>query len=115
METIENNVKLISCCGLYCKNCRAFIKGKCSGCEENSKATWCKIRACCMENGYKSCADCKEFADPMDCKKFNNFMTKIFAFVFRGDRAAGIALIKEKGYENFAAYMAENKLQVIRK
>ena len=68
-----------------------------------------------MTNNYKSCADCKEFSNPMDCKKFNNFISKMFAFVFRSDRAACIAMIKERGYENFAIYMADNKLQSIKR
>lgn len=87
----------------------------CQGCHENTKASWCKIRSCCMENGYASCADCTQFANVMDCKKFNNLFSKVFALIFRSDRKACIAMIKESGYENFAAFMAENKLQSIRR
>ncbi len=68
-----------------------------------------------MEHGYASCAECKEFSDPMSCKKFNNFISKFFALIFRSDRAACIAMIREKGYEGFAKYMAENGLQSVRK
>ena len=108
-------VKLIAKCGLYCGSCGKYINGKCQGCTENSNASWCKIRSCNLENGYKSCADCKEFANPNDCKKYNNFISKIFAVVFKSNRPACIAMIKEKGYEGFAAYMSENGLQSIKR
>jgi len=68
-----------------------------------------------MEKGYASCADCTEYPNAKDCKKFNNPISKIFALVFRSDRPASLNLIKSKGYEGYAAYMAENKLQVIKR
>ena len=68
-----------------------------------------------MEHGYASCADCKEFADPMACKKFNNFISKIFSVIFKSNRAADIAMIRESGYEEFAQFMAANKLQSIKR
>lgn len=68
-----------------------------------------------MEHGYASCADCKEFADPMACKKFNNFISKIFAVIFKSNRAAGISMIKESGYEGFAQFMANQKLTAIKR
>ena len=114
-KQITNDVKVIAYCGLYCGACGKYTKGSCPGCVENSKATWCKVRSCCMEHSYKSCADCTQYTNAMNCKKFNNFISKIFAVVLRSDRQACIAMIKEKGYENFAAYMAENKLQTIRR
>jgi hypothetical protein len=113
MNTHESG--LISYCGLYCSNCRSYLKGKCPGCAENEKATWCKIRTCCKENGIKSCADCKEFSNPAECKKFNNFVSKIFALVFRSDRAASIEMIKKEGYKAYAKFCVDNKMMVIRK
>ncbi len=68
-----------------------------------------------MEHGYASCADCKDYSDPMACKKFNNFMSKIFAVIFKSDRAAGIAKIRESGYEEFATFMATHQLQSIKR
>ena len=62
-----------------------------------------------------SCADCKEFTNAMDCKKFNNFMAKLFGFVFKSDRNACLNMIRNNGYENFASYMAGNKLVTIKK
>jgi len=46
---------------------------------------------------------------------FNNFFSKVFAFIFRTDRLAGITMIKEKGYENFAKLLAEEKRVAIKK
>jgi hypothetical protein len=45
----------------------------------------------------------------------NNFFSKVFAFIFRIDRLAGITMIKEKGYENFAKRLAEEKRVAIKK
>jgi len=48
-------------------------------------------------------------------QKFNNFISKIFAIIFKSDRAAGIAKIRESGYEEFAQFMATHKLQSIKR
>lgn len=40
----------VAYCGLYCGACKSHRKGKCPGCRENSKATWCEIRKCCQEH-----------------------------------------------------------------
>ncbi|MCX6251395.1 MAG: DUF3795 domain-containing protein [Bacteroidetes bacterium] len=115
MKEITADKNLIAYCGLYCGSCKSYLKDKCPGCHENNKAGWCKIRACNIEHGYQSCADCKDFTDVMECKKFNNFMSKIFAVLFKSDRKACIAMIRESGYEGFARFMAENKLQSIKR
>jgi hypothetical protein len=115
MNTTESNVSLISYCGLYCANCRSYLKGKCPGCAGNDKATWCKIRTCCKVKGYNSCADCTEFSNPMECTKFNNFVSKIFSLVFRSNRAASIERIKKEGYEAYVKYCMDNKIMVVRK
>lgn len=115
MKTIVTDSELIAKCGLYCGACGSYLKGKCPGCSNNIKATWCKIRACCIENNFKSCADCQTYSNVNDCKKYNNAIARVIGFVLRSNRAACINLIKEKGYESFAAYMAEHKLQSIKR
>ena len=107
MEGIISDIKMVAYCGLYCGACRAFLKGNCPGCHDNEKAGWCKIRICCAENSYSTCADCKEFNDPMECKKFNNFFSKLFAFVFRSNRPACIQQIKDTGIQGHADKMTE--------
>ena len=114
-KQIVKDHKLIAYCGLYCGTCGKYLNGKCPGCTENAKAGWCKVRSCNIENNYKSCAECKEFANVNDCKKYNNFISKLFGLIFRSDRAACISLIKEKGYEGYAGYMTDNKIMSIKR
>ena len=68
-----------------------------------------------MENSYRSCTDCWIVENMRDCKKLNNFMSKLFSLVFRSDRFAGIAFIKEKGYDEFAIEMAEKGIMSIKR
>ena len=115
MKALVADKESVAYCGLYCGACKKFLAETCHGCHENSKATWCKIRSCNMEHGYASCADCTTFTNPKDCKKFNNFISKIFALLFKSDRAACIACIKESGYEGYARFMAKQGLQSIKR
>lgn len=106
MKQIVSDSSLVAKCGLYCGACHSFVKGKCPGCTENAKATWCKVRKCCLENGYHSCADCKSFTNPLVCKLYNNVASRVFGFIFKSDRNACLNLIKSRGYEDFANFMA---------
>lgn len=108
----QPNIGPVAVCGLYCGACRTFEKQKCPGCLKNEKATWCKIRQCCIENQYASCADCKLIAFEA-CKKFNNMIGKIFSILFKSDRQACIRKIKTGGYEAFVEEMHKNKQQSI--
>jgi len=67
MKPIVADVNLTAYCGLYCGGCGAYRRERCPGCHENKKRGWCKVRACCLENGYSTCADCRIVADPRDC------------------------------------------------
>jgi len=107
MKAIVAEFQLIAFCGLYCGACKRYLQEKCPGCQGNVKASWCKIRTCCLGNGYSSCADCKEFSNPNDCKKFNNLISKFFGFIFKSDRAACIDLIKEVGNATYAEKMSK--------
>lgn len=115
MKDISIKKELVSYCGLYCGSCGKYQKGKCPGCAENEKASWCKIRTCCIEKRINSCAQCNEYSDVKDCKMFDNFISKMFEFVFKSDRKAGIKMIQKAGYEEFAKYMAKNKLVSMKK
>ncbi|MBT4089219.1 MAG: DUF3795 domain-containing protein [Deltaproteobacteria bacterium] len=115
MKKIEVDVKNVAFCGLYCGACKKYLNGKCDGCQGNEKASWCKVRSCCLENGYQSCADCKTYADPNDCKMYDNFMARLFGFIFRSDRQACIGYIKKEGYEKFAEFMAQNRQVTMRR
>ena len=115
MKEIVADPALVAACGLYCGACGAYLRGKCPGCRENHKATWCKVRSCCQDNHYASCADCAEIQEPQNCRKFNNFIAKIFGFIFRSNRAACIRQIRLIGIEGHAADMAKNKRQSIKR
>jgi hypothetical protein len=68
-----------------------------------------------MNNQYASCADCKQFSDPSDCKMFNNFISKIFSILFRSNRAACIQQIRDMGIQGHADKMSELKLQSLKR
>lgn len=110
--TIPNTV---AACGLYCGACRSYKKGKCPGCRDNAKASWCKIRTCCIEKDYVSCAQCVDFADPRKCGKINNLPGKVMGFLFNSDRFACIERIREKGIAEYAAEMEAKGWQSIKR
>jgi hypothetical protein len=114
MGAMKVDKNLIAFCGLYCGACSRLAGEKCHGCRENDKASWCGVRTCCLEHGFASCADCTEFPSVRNCGKFNNFIARIFGFVFRSDRAACIEAIKENGYEAFAREMTARGRRTIR-
>lgn len=107
--------ELVAYCGLYCGACRSYTKGKCAGCHENAKASWCTVRSCCIENGFSSCADCRAHSDPNGCMKFNNFMSRLFGFVFKSDRAACIEQIRQSGISGHAEIMAGKNIHTIKR
>jgi hypothetical protein len=110
-EDIRIDPKLIARCGLYCGACGKFQRRLCPGCEQNSKANWCKLRSCCNDAGYGSCADCKLMEDPRACPKFNNLIAKVFGLIFNSDRAACIVKLKQLGPAEYAVFMASHRLQ----
>jgi hypothetical protein len=115
VKEILEDVDLVAYCGLYCGACKAYLREKCPGCHENQKATWCKVRTCCMEHDYASCADCEEFPELSDCRKYNNLIARLFGLVFRSNRAACIRQIAELGVHGHAEKMAREKRQTIRR
>ncbi|MCK9181459.1 MAG: DUF3795 domain-containing protein [Fibrobacteraceae bacterium] len=105
--------ELIAFCGLYCGACHKFLAKSCPGCRKNNKATWCKIRVCNMEKNIHTCADCE--CDASKCVKCNNFISKIFALLFRSDRNACLCRIKAVGEDAYAKEMAEKRAMTIKK
>ena len=98
----------IAACGLFAE-LPQFGKEVLSGCRPNEKASWCKVRACCIEHGWQSCAECT-LMPPQTCQKFDNFIAKVFQVVFRSDRRGCVERIREVGTA-FAAEMRLSKLQ----
>jgi hypothetical protein len=115
MKEIVQNTELVAYCGLYCGACKSYQKEKCPGCHENSRASWCKVRLCNIEHNFRSCADCTEFSDPRECKKFNNFISKAIGLFLGSDRPACIDKIKESGYDEYARLMTDQRRQSIKR
>lgn len=113
MESSEK-ISLVAYCGLYCKNCGKYQKGKCPGCAKNENATWCKTRTCCIEHGYATCANCTT-TTPRECKNYCNIFAKFFEVVFKSDRKTSVEYIKEHGREAFADLMESQNRMVIKK
>ena len=51
----------------------------------------------------------------MECKKYNNLISKAFGYIFNSDRSACINTIKEIGYDDFATKMANSGRQTIKR
>lgn len=115
MKEIVADTALVGYCGLYCGACGSYLKDRCRGCHENERAAWCKVRSCCRQEGYATCADCVTFTDPANCTKFNNFVSKTIGFVLRSDRRACIKQVRDQGLPAHAEDMARHKRQTIRR
>ena len=107
------DLSLVAYCGLYCGACGAYLKGRCPGCHENQKASWCKVRGCCVEHSYRTCADCTTHPDPKTCAHFDSFISKLIGLLLNSNRAACIAKVRELGPEGYAAFMAEARRQTL--
>ena len=93
---------VLACCGLVCSDCGAYLKGKCDGCHcDKPMNRGCKVKPCVQERNYTCCAECGDFANLKDCKKLNNFISKIFALIFRSDRIGNLNRIRESGIDEF--------------
>ena len=77
----------------------------------NTKASWRKVRSYCNEAGYTSYADCKAQPDPNACPKVHNVMATLFGLAFNSDRGACVATFKERGPDQYAAFMASHRPQ----
>ena len=113
MSTFIADPNLIAACGLYCGACRRLRSGKCPGCRDNVKATWCGVKKCCAERGIATCAQCETHQDPSQCLIFNAFMAKVFGVIFNSDRKACIQRLRELGPEAYAEAMAVEGRQTL--
>ena len=107
MEQTTQTMELIAFCGLFCAECPKYARGKCPGCRENTKASWCKIRTCGLENGIANCSECKSEGIE-ECKIYNNAIGKVFSILFNSDRHACIRMIKQDGAEAFVNHIGQN-------
>jgi hypothetical protein len=115
MKEIVVDEKLVAYCGLYCGACKLYIWGMCPGCMKNEKASWCKVRTCCIESNYKTCADCDMGENISNCSKLVNPISKIISLILGSNRIACLKKIKESGCAAYAKNMAETKRASLRK
>lgn len=115
MKPAKADPALVAACGLYCGACRSYLSGRCPGCAENGKATWCKVRSCNRERGYASCAECGEYPSAGECRKFNNVIARVVGFLLRSDRQACIAQVRALGLQGHAERMAALGRQSLRR
>ena len=100
--TENTDTFVLAHCGLVCSKCGMYVKGKCQGCHgEKPMNVGCKVKGCCRDRQLDTCAGCEEFADLKACRKLNNWISKIFAFIFRSNRIGNLYRIREVGAEEF--------------
>ena len=110
---------LIGHCGIYCAECPSLSSGKCDGCRgDSAKAAvvykQCKVKPCCVENDFFTCADCTIFASTKECKKYNPLLLKIASWIESSDRSKSIEMIRSKGRAEFLAFMQERNWVIIK-
>jgi len=103
---------LIAYCGIYCGACSSFASRKCDGCRGDSPKCAagyksCKVKPCCVENGFFTCADCTIYTSTKECKKYNPLLLKVAAWIESSDRSKAIEMIRSKGRAEFLAYMID--------
>ena len=74
------NKESIGCCGAYCGTCQVMEQNMCKGCklgyqngERDLSKAKCKIKICCINNKYITCADCSRYNK---CEIIQNFHNK---------------------------------------
>ncbi len=113
-KEIVADANLVAMCGLYCGSCRSYLGGKCPGCKDNEKATWCKIRKCCNEKGIVTCAECAD-VEIRNCKNYTNIISKTFSLLFNSDREKCLKRIREVGYLEYASEMSAKRIQTLKR
>ena len=111
-EQLISNENFIAHCGFYCGACPTYLSGKCEGCRGDSPKCAvgmkkCKVKQCCVENGFFSCADCTKFTTTQDCEKYNPLSIKFGEWISNTSRKKAIEMIKAKGQAEFLAYMVD--------
>lgn len=106
----DNPSTIVACCGLVCSNCGALRKGKCQGCHgDKPMFRNCPVKACVKSHDYGTCANCGEFKDLHDCGKLDNFISRLFGWLFGSNRIGNLCRIREVGLEAFKAERITSK------
>lgn len=99
-----SEVRLIACCGAYCRTCRSFVLGSCRGCklgydegERDIARARCKIKLCCLgTKNLETCAACAEYDACRTLAAFHGKKPK----EYRGYRES-LDFIRANGYPEF--------------
>jgi hypothetical protein len=105
--------ELLGCCGAYCKTCMVFNNSFCKGCKvgysDNTRdlaKAKCKMKVCCINKQYVSCADCKDYES---CEIINSFYNKN-GYKYKKYKEA-IDFIRSNGYKEFFSIANKWKMQ----
>lgn len=61
----------------------------------------CKVKKCCIDRQYTTCAECNEFVNLKECGKLYNLISRFFGFVFRTNRIGNLNRVREVGIDQF--------------
>lgn len=103
-DDIANQIRLIGCCGAYCKTCPPFIEKFCKGCklgydtgDRDITRAKCKIKVCCFkEQKLETCADCLDYPG---CNVIQEFYTKN-GYKYKKYKQS-MEYIRKNGYQKF--------------
>lgn len=97
------SLEQIGCCGAYCGTCKVMKENLCQGCKlgyangtRDILKAKCKMKVCCIEKQYNSCADCTEYDS---CDVIQGFYKKI-GYKY-GKYKEALDFIRRNGYEVF--------------
>ena len=98
----ESKGFILGCCGLVCTQCGAYLKQRCQGCHSDKPMSMnCKVKPCVQEKNCNCCAECSDFENLKECTKLDNFISKIFGFIFRSNRMGNLDRIRKIGLDKF--------------
>jgi hypothetical protein len=98
-----DEIRLIGCCGAYCKTCPSLVENSCKGCKlgyddgarDLTKAR-CKMKVCCLgQRKHETCTDCSDYA----CDILIEFQSKDGYKYHRYKES--LEFIRENGYTEF--------------
>ena len=118
-KDVKRDENLIAHCGLYCGSCPSLTSGKCDGCRGDSEKSAvvyksCKVKPCCVDNGFFTCADCTIYASTKACKKYNALFPRIASRIEGSDRSKAIDIIKTQGRAALVTFMADRNWVTIK-
>jgi len=107
------SIEEIGCCGAYCGTCKVKKENLCHGCKigyasstRDISKVKCKMKVCCLEKQYNSCADCGKY---VSCNIIQGFFEKK-GYKYKKYKEA-LDFIKANGYKKFMTIADEWKMQ----